>query len=237
MAKKHLGQETVLVISDTQIPFHHEDSLKFLEAVAAKFKPTEIVHIGDEVDLHAFSKYTSNPDGYSPGHELNFAIKKLKPFYKAFPKVKVCVSNHGARVYRKAYDMGLPLQVLKNYNEILEAPKGWVWQDRWDIDDVCYIHGHGFGGDSAHKKAALYNGKSTVIGHHHSQAAIGYIASKERLIFGMNVGSLIDAKAYAFEYQRFQPQKPIISCGVIQRGIPILIPMLLNKNGRWTKRL
>ncbi len=231
------AKSTVLVISDLQAPFHHKDAIPFLKAVAAKYKPTDYVCIGDEVDLHAMSDFDTDPDGYSAGHELRKALEFMHELYEVFPKMKVCVSNHGARPFRKAFKHGIPRAFLKDYHEFMEAPKGWSWADSWEIDDVIYEHGTGQSGQNGAIKAALANMQSTVIGHLHAFAGINYSANSKHLIFGFNVGSLIDTHAYAFAYGKNIKAKPIIGAGVVIKGIPTFVPMLLNKKGRWVGTL
>lgn len=233
MSKKH----TVLVIPDTQFPFGHPDTFAFLKAVDAKYKPNEFVHIGDEVDLHALSNFEHDPDGYSAGHELKAALKDMHKLYKMFPNMKVCTSNHTARPFRKAYKHGIPRAFLKDYHEFMEAPKGWEWAEKWEIDGVIYEHGEGQTGVNGAIKAALGNMQSTVIGHLHAFAGIQWSANPRHLIFGFNVGCLIDNKAYAFAYGKTFKNKPIIGCGVVIKGIPVFVPMLLNKRGRWVGSL
>jgi hypothetical protein len=227
----------VLVISDTQIPFHHKDYLAFLKAVARKYKTNEVVHIGDEVDMHALGQWEHDPDGYSAGDETRVAVKELKKLYKAFPRAKVCHSNHTSRALRKGYSAGIPAGFFKHISEVLEAPKGWVWDESFIIDGVKYQHGVGYSGPLGAKKASLDNARSTVIGHLHSHAGIQYSATPEYLVFGMNVGSLIDNDTYAFAYGRTFSAKPIISCGLVLDGMPLLVAMALNKRGRWTGKL
>lgn len=227
----------VLVISDTHIPFQHPDALDFLKAVARKYKTNEVVHVGDELDMHALSNYDHDPDGYSAGHELTKALKELKKFYKAFPSVKCCISNHTARPFRRAYKFGIPSAFIRDYRDFLEAPKGWEWADEWVIDGVIYQHGEGFLGQNGAIKAALANSQSTVIGHIHSFAGIQYSATPKFLVFGMNVGCLINKDSYAFNYGKYLATKPIISCGVVLDGVPTLISMSLDKKGRWDGKL
>jgi predicted phosphodiesterase len=43
--------QVILVISDLHIPYEHRDALAFLRAVKAKYKPTQVICIGDEVDM------------------------------------------------------------------------------------------------------------------------------------------------------------------------------------------
>lgn len=227
----------VLVISDSHAPFSHRDILPFLKAVAAKYKTNEVVHIGDEADFAAISSFDLDPDGYSAGKELEAAIEALKKMYKLFPEVKVCTSNHTARPFKKAFHHGIPKAFLRDYREFLQAPKKWNWKDSWEIDGIKYQHGEGFSGQAGALKAAMANMQSTVIGHIHAFAGIQYNANPHHLIFGMNVGCLIDNTAYAFSYGRLLVNKPIISCGVVLDGLPLLVPMKLNANGRWVGSL
>jgi hypothetical protein len=53
----------------------------------------------------------------------------------------------------------------------------------------------------------------------------------------MRVGCMIDDESLAFEYNKTTLQRPVIGCGIIINGQPSLIPMVLNKKGRWIGRL
>jgi len=227
----------VLAISDLQIPFEHPQALDFCKAVAKKYKVNVVVNIGDELDMHALSDYDHDPNGFSAGHELQESIKRLKKWYKAFPKTLVCTSNHTARPLRRAKKYGIPREYLKDYREFLQAPKGWKWADKFEIDGVVYEHGEGFSGRGGALKAAECNMQSTVIGHLHSHAGIQYSANKRHLIFGFNVGCLVNNNAYAFDYGKVLSTKPILGVGVIINGVPIYVPMVLGRNGKWSGKL
>lgn len=227
----------VLILSDYHSPFQHKDAIEFLKAVKRKYKTDVIVCVGDEADMAAISDYDSDPDGMSAGTELTKAIKELNKLYKLFPKVKVCTSNHTSRPFRQAYKFGLPRAMLKDYRELLQAPKGWSWHDRLEVDGVIYQHGEGFSGANGASKAALANSQSTVIGHIHAFAGVQYHATPRFLVFGMNVGCLIDKDAYAFAYGKYSVAKPIISVGVVLEGVPLLVTMPMNSKGRWTGKL
>jgi hypothetical protein len=233
-------EETVLVIPDLQIPFEHKDALRFVMAVRDAYGPTVVVNIGDEVDFHALSDFDADPDGFSAGDEMGQALKHLDAWYEEFQDVKVCISNHTARPFRRAYKYGIPRHFLKDYQEFLEAPDGWSWEEYYILDEVRYEHGHALGGGygkTAAANAPLKNGRSTVFGHFHASAGIQYTATPEALLFGFNVGSLIDFKTYAFKYSHGAKSRPILGCGIIDRGVPTFIPMLLKPNGRWIGEL
>lgn len=235
--KFEVGKEVVMAIGDLHFPFAHPDYLPFLKAVKQVFKPTEYVCMGDEIDAHALSDYDADPDGYSAGHELAKAIEELKVLYKELPDVKVCTSNHTARPFRRAYKFGLPKALIRDYKEFLQAPKGWEWADKFEIDGVIYEHGEGHSGRNGAITAASGNMQSTVIGHIHSFAGIQYYANPKNMIFGFNVGCLIDVNAYAFAYGAKIKTKPIIGVGLVNRGVPMFVPMQLDKHGRWNGRI
>lgn len=230
------GKKNVLVIPDLQCPFEHRDAIPFLKWVVKKYKPDTYVCVGDEVDFHAISDYDHDPDGYSAGHELIKAIERLEEYYALFPNVMVCTSNHTARPFRRAFKYGLPKAFIRDYAEFLKAPKGWQWRDYWVVDGVRYEHGEGQSGPMGALRAAQANMCPTVIGHLHSDAGILYSANDEKLFYGFNVGCLIDKKAYAFAYGKSMKRKPIIGCGLVLKGIPMFIPLLMDKHGRWVGR-
>lgn len=52
------------------------------------------------------------------------------------------------------------------------------------------------------------------------------MASKLNIIFGMNVGCLIDIKAYAMAYGKHCPRRPCLGAGVVIDGkTAFFIPM------------
>jgi hypothetical protein len=229
--------KSILVISDMHAPFQHPDTAAFLKALKAKYRPDTVVCIGDEQDMHDLSYHESNPDLYSAGDELKKAIKALQPIYKLFPDCYVLESNHGSLVLRKAMTAGLPTAVIKSYNEILQAPKGWKWT--FDLilptpnGPVYFCHGK----TSAAGRLASQYGMSCVQGHFHERAQIHYISTPERLMFDAHTGCLANDKSLALQYNKINTKRPVVSTLVIVNGIPHLVPMILAKGGRWTGRL
>src|ERR1700744_5264876 len=105
---KKSNKHTILCIPDIHFPAHHPDVFRFLKAAKRKFKPDEVVNLGDEIDAAGLGNWDHNPDQPSAGDELKEAIKLMKELYKIFPEVKVCVSNHTDRIYRKPFAAGIP---------------------------------------------------------------------------------------------------------------------------------
>jgi hypothetical protein len=225
---------SVLVISDMHIPYHHPDAVAFLAAVKAKYKPTRIVCIGDEVDHHALSFHDSDPNLMSAGDELQAAIKALQPIYKLFPVVDIVDSNHGSMAYRKGKHHGIPRKYLRDYGDVLEAPPGWVWSHDLTITlptgNQCYFH-HSLGADVM--KVVSQRGTCVVHGHHHTKFNIGYTGNPDSLLWGLMTGCLIDRYSMAFAYDNTNLGRPIVGVSIIIDGLPKLLPMTLKKGGRW----
>jgi len=137
-----MGFKTILCISDMHHPYGHPDTYDFLKALKQKYKPDKIVCMGDEVDHHAMSFHDSDPDLMSAGDELQEAIERLKPIYKLFPKVDVISSNHGDMAYRKSKHHGIARKYIREYGEVLEAPKGWKWHNDLTLQTYSRITIH-----------------------------------------------------------------------------------------------
>jgi len=232
-----MKNKSILVISDLHCPYQHPDAIRFLAACKAKYKPDTVVCIGDEADFHALSYHEHNPDLSAAGDELSAAIKALRPIYKLFPKCIVIESNHGSMVLRKALTGGIPKKALRSYNEILDAPKDWKWVDdlilQTELGPIYFCHGKS---PTAGKMASQY-GMSVIQGHHHEKSQIHYISTPERLMFDLHTGCLANDKSLALQYNKINPKRPIVSIAVIINGVPQIVPMVLNRNARWTGKL
>ena len=199
------NSKNIGIIGDTHCPFNlketdeHLSYLQFCYETFNRFGCSEIIHIGDEVDNCAISFHQN---------------------------VKVCVGNHSALPFRQATAAGIPKRFMKTYEEIWNAPKGWKWELQWEVQGVLFEHGTGSSGPNAAKNRAIANRQSTVIGHCHSFGGVNYMASRNDMIFGMNVGCGIDNSAYSFRYGKQFPKKPTIGCGVIlDSRVALFIPM------------
>jgi len=226
---------TVLVVPDMHFPFHHKDSIGFLELVAATFKPDKVVSVGDIIDGHANSRYDHDPDGMSPGDELDATIEAIDELEEIFPEMLVCSGNHDLRLHKAAYKAGIPIKAMRPLEEIYGFPEGWKMQDHFILDEVAYEHGDRFGaGAMSHVKAAKSNMRSTVIGHTHVTFGVEYIANRDKLIFAANAGCLVDTASYAMAYGRSYAGKPILGCLIIRNGLIVMpVPMLLDHKGNW----
>lgn len=235
------NNDCILVIPDLHAPYQHPDALDFLIEVAAQYKPTRVINLGDETDGHALSFHDSDPNLDSAGVELGKARKFLHKLERAFPVIEFCHSNHGSLIYRRAHKSGIPVEYIKTYREILfpnGGGQGWTWHD--SIRDTlpngqAIQFQHQTVGE--YMQNAAHERCNIVLGHEHGKFQIEHKASKAALYWGLYSGCLIDSASLAFAYGKLFPKKPIIGCSIIIDSQPILIPMLLDKKGRWVGKL
>lgn len=229
-----MKNECVLVISDLHVPYQHPDAIDFLRAVKKKYRPDRIVNIGDEVDNHAMSYHDSDPDLMSAGDELRAARKKIQELEKIFPQMDLVDSNHGSLYYRKAKTHGIPQCALLPYNELLGVGAGWKWHNELTLKlsdgNYCYFH-HGRAADVT--KVSQAHGMNAVQGHYHEKYKIEYWGNSLGLYWGMQVGCLVNDDSLALAYNNTNLKRPVIGCGIIIDGQPMLLPLIMNKRGRW----
>jgi hypothetical protein len=209
----------VLAISDLHFPHQHPDAFDWLAQLKLEFKPDKIICLGDEVEMAAMSFHDLNPDAPSAGHEYQEALACMKTLYKIFPTMDICTSNHGSRLYRRAFKHGIPEAMVKAYRELWEAPKTYNWHGRIVFEGVVYEHGDGGGsGRNAAFVAMQANRMSTVIGHIHSFGGVQYSATPFGEHFALNTGCLINLDSQAFLYAEKYRNKPTLGLGLVVDG-------------------
>lgn len=209
----------VLTLSDLHFPAHHPRAFDFLKRLRDSYKPDIIVGLGDTCDQAAFTiKYAINPDGHSPGRELELARECVQELGKIFPELYLVESNHETRIFKKFYASGLPLAVQRRLSEIFDWPKGWEYKkDGIDIDGCHFFHGEGLNQQSwktAHQKFRM----SVVHGHVHSCAGIVFSNTSKNKLFVGNAGCMVDPTASNFDYAKNSIEKPILGTITVTDG-------------------
>lgn len=225
-------RDAYLIISDLQIPFHYKPALSLCLATLKEFRipKANVICVGDEIDQYHGGQWPKSPNAMQTAlQELDESIEILREWYSAFPAMRICDSNHRDRWDRKAAASQIPHRLMRPWREVTEAPKGWVWRKRWDINTrhpFTVIHGVGYSGQNATKQMVADYGRSIVHGHLHAGGGVHYVSTAAGTRWGMNSGCLINVDAYAFEYGRDNRLKPTLGLGVVVDNgrRPIFIP-------------
>lgn len=234
-----IPEATTLVVPDIQAPAHHPDALPFLCAVREKYKPVNVVCIGDEVDLNFASDFARLPEVDQPTHEWAAAQAFMRSFYAEFPEGVSCVSNHVDGRISKARTRGrLPPGFLRPVEDLLDAPVGWSWHSSIRMGDVLFRHGHR---DTSNLKRVILEEIPSETGRHYS-LILGHFHSKfgqatpdlkvgGKLYYGAFTGCLIDPRHPFFSYSKGYER---LGALVVMHGRVIPVPMQTDERGRWT---
>lgn len=224
----------ILVIGDLHEPASHPGYMQFCLDIYNEWRCDTVVFIGDIVDWHAVSFHAAHPECPGPSDEYELAKSRIAKWYEHFPVAKVCIGNHDERPGRLVESVNVPSRFLRDYNAIWETPK-WTWDYDYVIDDVYYFHGTGNAGIHASFNVVKKMLMSVVMGHCHSISGIKWLVNPQKRIFGMDVGTGIDVRAWQFAYGKHYVKKPILSCGVVLDGMPYLELMPIGEGERYSR--
>lgn len=221
LQKIRANKNNILVIGDLHEPFCLDEYLYWCQEQYETYFCTEVVFIGDIIDNHYSSYHETSADGMGGADELELSIKRIKRWYKAFPKATVIIGNHDRMIMRKAQTSAIPSKWIKSYQEVLEVPN-WNFVERYEKDGVQYIHGEG-GTARTKCRADMMN---TVQGHLHTQCYTEHYVGKNFRVFGCQVGCGIDFSSYAMAYAKYG-KKPAVGCAVILNNGTLPINLLM----------
>jgi len=215
----------VFIIGDLHAPFILDGYLEFCREIQEKYNCGTVISIGDIIDGHSWSYHEHDVDGLSVKQEVDNAVKQLEDWYYTFPNVVSLLGNHDLLISRKAKTAGLSQMFIRDFGDIIGAPKTWKFTHEYVKDNVKYIHGSIGNAITRAKNERV----SICQGHLHSESFVQWSVSEKDAIFGLQVGCGLDREKYAFEYAKPFPRKPIISAGVIlEKGtLPIVELMKL----------
>ena len=232
-----MANAAIYCLSDPHFPYHHVDSFAFHKAVKKKYRPDKIICLGDELDNHKGSFHEHIPDLPSWEDELQKGIDCIHELEAIFPKMDVLESNHGSLWFRKASAAGLPRRLLRSYEEVL-GTKQWKWHFdlivKMSNGQPVYFH-HSKSVNCL--KTSQSMGMCAVQGHHHNLFSIQYWATPLGLYWALQLSCMADKDSLAQSYGKNNLQRPIVGNGIILNGQPKLLPMVLNRKGRWDGRV
>lgn len=216
---------TRLVIPDLHAPYHHPRALRWLKQVAERWSIDQVVCIGDEADLYQLSQYHKRPDIPDLKQELKQLRRAVRQLASLFPVMLLCNSNHVERMKKRVIEAGLPAELLTSWADIIGAPAGWRWADRWVLDRVVYTHGSEFRAKTAARQALDLYRSNVVIGHLHQQAGVYYRKTTAGQLWCLQTGCLVNHRHPVYDYSRLHHDKPVLGCGIVKTGgVPIFLP-------------
>jgi len=196
----------IVVISDLQVPYHDERAVRNVASFIKRFKPDQVITIGDEIDLPQISRWTEGTPGWfeqSLGADRDATVEILWDLQVT----DMIRSNHTDRLYNvimKKIPAFLALPELK-FEKFMKLDELGIKFHRKPLEfapDWIAIHG-----DEGSVKptpgltaldAARKHGKSVVCGHTHRAGQSAFTEASGgvlgRILRGIEVGNLMDFK-------------------------------------------
>lgn len=208
----------IVVVSDLQVPFHDEKAVKNVAAFIRKWRPDNVLCVGDEIDFQTISRWSSGRDEWSGtiGRDRDTAQRVLYQLEVDH----IVRSNHTDRLYKSLATrlpglIGLPELEYENFmgfkqleiafhRKPYEISKDWIMVhgDEQSINQNAGLTALG---------AARRHGKSVVCGHTHRLGVSGFSEASGgvlgRVLRGLEVGHMMDEKQAFYTKGTFNWQK------------------------------
>jgi hypothetical protein len=196
----------IVIVSDMQIPYHDPVAIRNVVAFIKRFKPDQVITIGDEIDLPQVSRWTEGTPGW---YEQTLASDRdaTVEILWDLQVTDMIRSNHTDRLYNvimKKIPAFLALPELK-FEKFMKLDELGIKFHRKPLEfapDWIAIHG-----DEGSVKptpgltaleAARRHGKSVVCGHTHRAGQSAFTEASGgvlgRVLRGVEVGNLMDFK-------------------------------------------
>ena len=196
----------ICIISDAQIPYHNEVAIRNISRFIKRWKPHQVVTVGDEIDLPQLSKWERGLAGEFAG-TLDRDRKIAQDVLWRLQVTDSVRSNHTDRLYNSIKTrmpafaalpelrfekwMGFDELGIKFWREPMPIAPNWIvlHGDEGSVSQK--------GGQTA-LGLAIRHGKSVVCGHTHRAGLSGLTMASGGVLghtlWGFEVGNLMDFK-------------------------------------------
>ena len=216
----------ILVLGDLHLPFVLWDALSAAQDYAKYYKPDLVIQVGDIIDAYNWSLYpraSDSPNAEAEWDATEIAMDRFRSLFAKYP-VTILSGNHDRRTMLRAFGVNLPRRLIKNLEDVFQY-ENWTWHLESKplvIDKTIFIHGDEMMGNAWQKAQKL--GQSLVQGHDHL-GYLQYIVTFNHRIFGMSVGTMMDANSIAGRYAAKNAMRSWVGFATITNGVPNLIPL------------
>jgi len=204
-----MTKKRILVISDLQVPYHHEKAVKNLTKLVQREKFDQVLCVGDELDMQSQSKWAKGTPLEYEG-QLDADRETCRDILWDLGVTDVTRSNHTDRLYHTLLRgapsllglpelnypkfMGFDELRIKFHNKPYEFLPNWV-----------LVHGDegSLNKNAGGTAAGLANkfGVSVVCGHTHRLGLQGVstgFKGRFKTLWGFEVGNLMDSKKASY---------------------------------------
>jgi predicted phosphodiesterase len=227
----------IVVISDIQTPYEDFKAIRNVANFIQRWKPDDVLCVGDEIDFQTISRWSSGKDEWS--QTIGKDRDRTREILHMLKVKHLSRSNHTDRLY-KALSLrlpgliGLPELEYENFMGLKELGITYHRKPYRFHESAAMVHGDEqpikHQGGATALEASKRHGLSIVCGHTHrlgvtwhTTASGGEITSK---LFGLEVGHLMREDLALYTKGTFNWSKGF---GIIyidrKRVIPVAVPI------------
>ena len=164
----------IVVISDLQVPFHDERAVRNVAGFIRRWRPDDVLCVGDELDFQTISRWSSGRDEWSG--TIGADRQRAQSVLFELGVTHIVRSNHTDRLYKALASrlpglIGLPELEYENFMDFKTLGIKFHRKPYEITSDWIMVHGdeqainHNAGLTAL--GAARRHGKSVVCGHTH----------------------------------------------------------------------
>jgi len=198
LTKKNVtGTYKILVLPDIHIPYQCHKAVEAAIALGEKFKPDEVIQLGDLLDCYSLSHYpktTLRSSNFAKEVEEAIALLKSIKERTGAKYATLLEGNHEARLRKYLLNSASSLKnlsALKINNLLNLASIGWDFIPEhkfYAVNDVFFTHGEFVNAHSAKKHMDEY--RETIIHGHTHRITSRYHRGLNSTIEGWEMGCL-----------------------------------------------
>lgn len=131
---------TALLWGDTHVPFHDQEVLSIIQAIAEDMQPDWLVHMGDLLDCRLLSRFDKDPDRKeNQQDEIDQARAHLAVMRLASPSSRFVLmeGNHEERLKRTLWSLDGPAAVLA---QLTSFKKAMSWPALLGLEELRIEH-------------------------------------------------------------------------------------------------
>jgi len=208
----------IVIVSDLQVPYHDEVAVKNLAGFIKKFKPHQVVTIGDEMDMQELGRWSEGKADWFWELQVTDMIRSNhtdRLYNQISSKIPALGSLPELRFERfmKMDELG-----IKFHKEPMNIAPNWV-----------AVHGDHTpikpqGGLSA-LEGARRRGKNVISGHTHRAGRSSFTEASGgrvgRVLHGVEVGHLMDTRQAAYTKGVFNWQQAFAIMYVDKKNVQV----------------
>lgn len=210
-------------LGDLHSPFFNCNFITWAREVFDANDVEIVIQGGDLTEQRMWNRFAKSPHDENAALEWETTEEAVAYLHEVFPEMILIIGNHDGRIMKKAFEAGIPRQLIRDLNDVFDYP-GWKWhlgpKPLILNGKTAVIHGDEIVGHVGLKASKM--GLNVVQFHTH-QGRLEFIPVLNKMLYGMEAGCGVDITASCFGYAAKNPRGIWLGVGMELDGDPYLL--------------